>query len=391
MLDANGFKRPTYSELYAEIEADAKTKYGETANTSDRSFLGRILRLFAWFLSKVWQDTEASYYSGYKNTAEGVQLDRLAPQVGITRNLATWAQGTLQITGAASYTVSAGFRVATVAGTIFETLAPIVLNGSGQGSGTIRALEAGTNGNVAANTITVVVNPDANVTSVTNPAATIGGQDKETDLEMRNKWTDSLAGGGAATIDAVRAALLRVAGVRAAVVIENDTSATDSAGRPPKSFEAYVLGGTAADIGQAILGSKAAGIESYGSESVVVNDLAGNAKTMKFTYAEEVAVYVRLTVTKNSAYPSNGDVQLTNAAVRYIGGEATTGQLYAGLNMGEDVIYSRIIAAAYSVPGVEDVAVEVSTNGSTWTQANVVIDPQEVAQTSASLITVVSS
>ncbi|TMV49353.1 hypothetical protein FE783_12620 [Paenibacillus mesophilus] len=388
MLDADGFKRPTHSELYAEMEIEAKAKYGETVNTSDRSLLGRILRLFAWFLSKAWQDTEASYYSAYKNTSDGVQLDRLAPQVGITRNLSTWAQGTLQVSGVAGYTVPAGFRVATEAGTIFETLAPIILNGSGSGSGTIQALDAGTGGNVAANTITVIIKPDANVTSVNNPAESSGGQDKETDLELRDKWTDSLAGGGAATIDAVRAALLRVTGVRAATVIENDKNTPDSDGRPPKSIEAYVLGGVAADIGQAILGSKAGGIEPYGSESVVVNDLAGNPHTMKFTYAAEILIHVRVTVTKNASYPTDGNTQMTNAIVRYIGGEATTGQLYVGLNMGDDVIYSRLIAAAYSVPGVEDVLIEVSTNGTTWTQANVAVDPQEVAQTAHTLITV---
>ncbi|MDF2657754.1 MAG: baseplate J-like protein [Paenibacillus sp.] len=391
MLDANGFKRPTYDELYAEVEAEAKVKYGETANTSERSFLGRILRIFAWFLNKAWQGSEASYYSAYKNSADGVQLDRLAPQVGITRNLSTWAQGTLQVTGVAGYTVPSGFRISTSSGIVFETLQPIVLNGSGSGSGTIQALEAGTGSNVAANTIVVIVNPDANVTSVNNAAATSGGQDKETDLELRDKWTDSLAGGGAATIDAIRAAILRVAAVRAATVIENDTSVTDGAGRPPKSFEAYVLGGAAADIGEAILKSKAAGIESYGSQSVSVNDLSGNPHTIKFSYAAEINIHIKATVTKNAMYPIDGDTQMTNAFVRYVGGEATTGQLYVGLNMGDDVVYSRLYAAAYSVPGVEDVTIELSLNGTTWTQANIAIDPQEVAQTANTLITVVSA
>jgi uncharacterized phage protein gp47/JayE len=389
MLDAKGFKRPTYDEIFSEMQAEAKAKFGENVNTSERSFLGILLRIVAWFLSKVWQTTENTYYSSYVNTAEGVQLDRLGPYVGIQRKLATWATGTIQLTGTPGHTEPAGFRVETSAGVAFETVEDITLDENGVGTGEIRALEAGTIGNVAANTITVISNPNANITSVTNPEPTSGGQNKETDQEFRERFVLSTAGGGAATIDSIRSALLRTPGVRAAVVIENNTMTTDASGRPPKSFEAYVLGGEPTDIAQTILNTKAAGIEAYGSESVVVNDISGNPHTIRFSYAEEVPVHVRVTVWKNTSYPVDGDTQIRSSVVRYIGGEDGDGQLYVGLNMGDDVIHSRIIAAVYKVAGIEDAKVELSTDGLTWTEANVSIDPQEVAQTSHSIITVV--
>ena len=109
MLDAKGFRRPTYAEIFEEMEKEAKARFGENVNTSERSFLGILLRLFAWFLSKVWQATENSYYGSYVNTAEGVQLDRLGPYVGIQRKLQTWATGTIQLSGTPGYTEPAGF------------------------------------------------------------------------------------------------------------------------------------------------------------------------------------------------------------------------------------------------------------------------------------------
>lgn len=199
----------------------------------------------------------------------------------------------------------------------------------------------------------------------------------------------STAGGGAATIDSIRSALLRTPGVRAAVVIENNTMTTDVAGRPPKSFEAYVLGGDPQDIGQTILNTKAAGIESYGSESVVINDISGYPHTIKFSYADEIQIHAKVTVWTNNQFPVDGDTQIESAIIRYIGGEDYDGQLYVGLNMGDDVIHSRIIAAVYKVAGIEDAKVELSTDGSTWAEANISIDPQEVAQTSHAIIEVV--
>lgn len=389
MLDAKGFRRRTYNEILAEMEKDARARFGENVNTSDRSAFGILLRLFAWFLSKVWQTAENTYYGAYVNTAEGVQLDRLGPYVGIQRKLATWAMGTIKMNGTPGHTEPAGFRVETPSGVAFETVEDITLDEDGDGAGEIRAMEPGTIGNVAAGTITVISNPNANITSVTNPEPTTGGQNKESDQEFRERFVQSTAGGGAATIDSIRSALLRTPGVRAAVVIENNTMTMDAAGRPPKSFEAYVLGGKSKDIGQTILNTKAAGIESHGMESVVVEDISGNSHTIRFSYAVEVPIHIRVTVRTNNQYPADGDVQVESAIIRYIGGEDYDGQLYVGLNMGDDVIHSRVIAAVYKVAGIEDATVELSTDGDTWTQANIPIDQQEVAQTSHAIIEVV--
>lgn len=391
MLDSKGFKRPTYNELITDMESEARAKYGADINTSERSFLGIILRLFAWFLSKVWQDTEDTYNSAYVNTADGNQLDRLGPYVGIQRNLSTWATGTIEITGTPGYTVPSGFRLSTIAETFFETLEDITLDAAGNGNGNIQALEPGTIGNVAAGVITIVANPDANVTSVTNPQPTSGGQNKETDPEFRERFAQSTAGGGAATIDSIRSALLRTPGVRAATIIENDKNTPDPDGRPAKSFEAYLLGGDPTDIGQAILANKAAGIESYGNKSITVKDLAGTPHEIKFSYALERGVYIRLTLTKNNQYPADGDKQITSSLIRYVGGEDADGQIYAGLGLGDDVIHSKLIAAAYSVPGIDDMIVETSTDGTTWSDANVTIGANEVAQTTYNLITVVGA
>jgi hypothetical protein len=179
--------------------------------------------------------------------------------------------------------------------------------------------------------------------------------------------------------------------VRAAIVIENYTKQVDASGRPPSSFEAYVLDGSDEDVANTILNTKAAGIEPWGSISFIVADLSGNLHTMRFSRAEEIMVRLRVTVTTNSSFPAAGVAKIISSLIQYIGGEDTDGQLYTGLNMGSDVVYSRIVAATYKVDGLDDVTIEVSSDGTTWTSGNLAIAAHQVAQTSYQMIEVIGA
>ncbi|MGG6311556.1 baseplate J/gp47 family protein [Paenibacillus macerans] len=387
MLDKTGFKRRRFDDLFAEMEDKAREAFGETINTSIRSPLGIILRIFAWFLSLLWGTAEDVYNSGYVGTAEGNNLDRLGPYVGTSRIMEQWASGSITITGTPGYTVAAGFRGATTTGIAFETLTDIVLEG-GSGTGIIRALEPGISGNVATNTIVVVVNPNSDVFSITNPAPTTGGREKETDAEFREKWDQSVAGGGAASVDAIRGALLRLEGVRAAAVIENNTIEPDEAGRPPKSFQAYILGGDDQVIAETIFSTKSGGIQPYGDVTKEVVDLGGQTHAVSFSRSEEVPIHVSVDIKRNDRYPADGDDQVRSALILYIGGEYG-GSYFNGLSMGAAVVYTRLISAVYSVPGVEDLTLTVGPEGN-LAPSNVVIQPFQVAQTRAEDIEVIS-
>ncbi|NHN29441.1 baseplate J/gp47 family protein [Paenibacillus agricola] len=389
MLDSQGFKRKRYADLIVEMEAKAREVYGETINTSERSPLGILLRIFAWFLSKPWEKAEDVYYSAYINTAQGIQQDRLGPYVGITRIPEQFATGSVNFTGEAGHMIAAGFSVRTPSGIYFTTLSGVTLDGTGLGMAPIRASAAGARGNVAAGTIVEIVNPNPNVTSVANGTAAAGGREKESDSEFRERFQLSVSGGGASTVDSIRGALLRIADVRAATVIENTTLVTDSAGRPGKSFQAYVLGGDSQAIAQSILDTKAAGIETYGDVSSIVTDLSGLERTIKFSYAEELAIHLRVNITRNDQYPADGDEQIRTALIRYIGGEASDGSLYSGLGMGNDVIYTKLISAIFKVEGVEDVELEAATTGG-YSAGNIAVLSNQVAQVVYSDIEVVS-
>ncbi|WP_313893848.1 baseplate J/gp47 family protein [Psychrobacillus sp.] len=388
-LDRNGYKRKNYDDLLTDMSAKAKEKFGENANITERSVLGILLRIMAWFLSLAWQDNENVYYSAYRKTADGAQLDMLLPYAGITRNLDQYAFGALEITGTPNHLVSAGFLVSkNNLDNFFETTEDVVLGSNGKAIVEIKAVELGSIGNVAANTITEIVNPDADVTSVTNISDTKGGREKETDLEARERASITVEGMGSATTNAIRTNLLKIPSIRAATVIENFGDVPDAYGTPKRSIQAFVLGGTDEEVAIAVFEKKAGGIQPYGTTYVDVIDDSKNLQQIGFTRAIEVPIYIKVALATNNSFPSDGIEKTKSVLIKYIGGTDIDSSVYAGLNMGDDVIESRLIARTYQVTGIEDVTIQLSADGTNYSETNLIIGMQQVAQADAANIEV---
>ncbi|MBY0085781.1 baseplate J/gp47 family protein [Brevibacillus brevis] len=373
MLDEKGFKRKRFADLFDSLETKAKAVFGEQVNTSERSPLGIILRLFAWGLSLLWQIAEHVYNSAYVDTAEGVSLERVGKYIGIKRRGSLPAKGEVILRGEPGTVVPAGFLVGTEANALFATKEELTFDHTRTGKVEIEAVEPGTKGNVPAQTIVKIINPIAGVSEVINPEATKEGRDAETDVEFRKRYDDSVSKIGASTLDAIRAALLDTPGIRSALVEHNDTMAYIK-DRPPKSVEAFVYGGDDAKIAQVILETKAGGIEAYGKTVVEAKDKGGNTHKIGFTRVAEVPVYAKLTLTTNFDFPLDGAKRVRTEVIKYIGGQDENAMEYLGLGIGGDVIFSKVIHYAHNIPGIVDIALELSTDGVTYSKNNIPID-----------------
>lgn len=390
-LGVNGFLRKRYQDILDSMNTRAQELFGENVNLTEKSPLGIFFRVISWSISLAWELAEKVYFSAFVSTAEGINLDYVGKYIGAVRREAEEAAGTITITGTAATIVSAGFLVATESGTTFETTAEATIGIGGTIDVEVIALEAGVEGNVQSGTLTTIVNPQVGISSVTNAASFTTGRNIETDVEFRERYALSLAKGGSSTLDSIRASLLTTTGVRAALVVENVTMLDDIDGRPPKSIECYVLGGSSADVAQTILDTKAAGIETYGTEAETVQDLAGNNQVINFSYADEIDIYVNIDITKNAEYPIDGDELVRTEIIKYIGGTDENTNVYNGLTMGEDVIFTQLINKVYQIPGVEDVEVESSMDGVTYDTINISIALFEVAETDFNKVVVTSA
>ncbi|ABR46664.1 conserved hypothetical protein [Alkaliphilus metalliredigens QYMF] len=390
-LGAKGFKRKKYNDIIESMNTRARNLFGEDVNVSPRSPLGLFFRVISWSVAILWQLAEKVYFSGYVDTAEGNQLDYVGKYIGIERRLAQLSEGELTITGDASTIVPQGFVVETNDGIQFQTIEEATIDGAGEVTVPIQAIVAGIESNVPANTITEITNPTEGIDEVTNTAPTTNGRNPELDQEFKERYAISVSRGGASTLDSIRASLLELDGVRASLVVENNTMITDADDRPPKSIECYVLGGNSEDVGKSILDTKAAGIESFGEETVTVNDDSGNPHDIKFTYADVVDIYSNISITKNDKYPTNGDDLVRTELIKFIGGLDEDSNVYTGLGMGQDVVYTRLIKVIYRIDGIDDVDLEIGVDGINYSVNNIVIAQAEVAEIDYTKVVVTSA
>lgn len=388
-LTKQGYKRETYEDIVTRMETKAKESFGQDVNVSQRSFIGMFIRIIAYMLSLVWQDNENVFNSAYRDTAEGKQLDALMPYSGTSRNAATTSNGEVTFVGAVGTIVELGTEVSKADETIYFTVENGIVGANGTATIPVMCTKSGVVGNADVGAINQIINPVDGLDSVSNALAIANGFERETDAELRAKAEVSVDGLGSGTTASIRTELLKVDGVRAVFVDENYSDEVNEYNTPVSALQAFVLGGQDTAIAQAILDKKSAGIRPFGTMSATVTDTAGQEKEIGFTRAVTIPINAKVTLVTNNAFESDGTEQVIKAIVQYIGGIDSQGISYNGLNMGESVVLSKLIAKIYAVNGIDDVTVELSTDDIDYTDSNVTIAQQQVAMISANAIEVI--
>ncbi len=375
-LTDRGFRRPTYAELLDALEYKARELFGSKANLTVRSPLGIFLRIFAWILNLLFATIEDVYNSRFVDTAVGTSLYNLGKAIGLRLLSAQKAVGYLQVIGTDGTIVPVGWLAATVAGTQYVVqTAGTIANGSA--TAPAMAMLAGPDGNTLPNTITVIVNPMDGITAVTNLAPFDGGRNTETDDEYRARYYESVDFAGGVNADAIAGEILQnVEGVYSAVVYENDSDDTDANGLPPHSFEAVVYGGLDGDVATQIFKRKAAGIQTYGNTTMGVVSASGLTYNISFSRPVAVPIFIKVEnlQTEPATFPSDGDEQIVQALISYIGGDVK-----GGLNIGEDVIFNRLYEPVFSISGVVDFDLSISSDGTTYGTDNIDITSRQKA------------
>ena len=346
-----GFDRKTYTEILADKEQLARNLFGENINLGDNSPMGKFIRIITFEESKIWETAENVYNSAFVNTAEGVNLNHVCKYIGISRQPATRATGEVTFEGDDDTVIPVGFLVETAGEIQFRVTEDGVVAG-GEVTVPVQAVLTGVAGNVSAGTVTLITNPTVVLTSVTNAAPMTGGQNMETDTALRARYQMSVARPGSSTSESIEATLLDIEGVMDAICRVNETMAPVG-DIPPKSIAPIVYGGISQDIAEAIFATKAAGIQSAAAppppdplgEEVTITDSRGVDHVIGFARPEEVDIYVDAELAVDDNYPVDGDALVAAAIDNYIN----------DLGLGDDVIYTRIIAVMQTVPGIVDI------------------------------------
>lgn len=388
MLTSEGFKRKRYLDYMDDMSEQAKKLFGDDVNLSERSALGKFVSLIAFARAEDNELAEEVYNSRFVDTSEGYSLENNVKRALIRKK--EWLKSTdyVQLTLEKGSDVREGTLVGTDYGVMFETLSSVKAPEAGVYEVRVLAMEYGRVGNVKVGDITKIINPTMGFISVTNDKPFLNGQDEETDSELRDRYYGSLGKAGNRRVESIRARVLdEVEGVRACLVIDNDSMEPDSDGRPPKSFETIVLGGLPDELARKVYEAKSGGIQAYGSTVKQVEDSKGKMHSIGFSYAQSLQVYIQAKVKKGRNYPIDGDDQVKLQLVRFIGGTVDN-QVYTGLGMNEDVVLARLEAQLFRVEGVEDVKLSLSTDGLIYLEENIEIGFAQVAETDSSKIEV---
>lgn len=376
MITALGLERPTYDDILQSQIQRCKELFGEDIDTSELSVLGKFIRIVVYDLAQAYEDLESTYYARFPNTSSGINLDRLCPYAGITRNPAIAATRKVEISGTANAIIKMGFLFSadeTETEITYYTVEDVTLDSKGKGTVNVTCTELGIIGNVELGTITKITNPSVDVDSVKDIEVIAIGEAAESDYKLRKRWLQAIGGGGSGTAASIRSEIYRIQNVESVTVIENDSDYTDAQGRPPHSFEAYVFAPLVGDteIAKAIFRKKPIGIKSYGNLSAVFLDDYDIEQTVNFTRSTEVEIRVNIEIRVNNDFEGIvGKEKIAERISDYV----------MNLGNGEDVYRTKFYSFVHSAAGVVEVpSITISADGGkTYTENNVMCDPWEL-------------
>jgi uncharacterized phage protein gp47/JayE len=240
----------------------------------------------------------------------------------------------------------------------------------------------------SAGALTTIITATTGWDSVNNLADAATGRVNETDADLRARYAGGVYQLGAGTLPSFAANLLaNVLGVQAVRVFENDTTATDTIGRPPHSLHFVVDGGLDAEVATEIYRIKPAGISTYGEQVVGITDDNGLTTSIKFDRPTPVYVWIRAAVTvleDGDEFPDDGTTQIQAALL-------AKGQ---ALSIGQDVRWQAFMGPCFDVTGVGEVDLEFGTSTdpedepADWSASNITIADYEVAEFAAGRIEV---
>jgi uncharacterized phage protein gp47/JayE len=181
------FSRPTLSDLIVRAFADIQSRLQGSDATLRRSNLNVLSRVHAAAVHGLygfiqWLATQIIY-----DTAETEFLERWASIWKIYRKPASFATGTVTLTGTNDVTIPALTELQRADGALYTTDADVNI-AAGTATVAVTAVEAGAAGNAVTGYVLTLTTPIGGVTAMATAGILSGGADAETDTALRARF-----------------------------------------------------------------------------------------------------------------------------------------------------------------------------------------------------------
>jgi len=325
-ITSQGFRRPSLAEIIEENKTTALSNefFGPEEDVGDLSPLGIWIQLISRKEDNFWKQLESLYYNCFIDTAVDNSLDYLVGLGGITRNPATSSIVTLLFTGVEDSIIPIGTICRTRQEILFITTEELTIGSGGTVQVSAKAINPGLGGTVAENSIVDIVTPppQGGIDSVNNPQPSIGGQERETDAELRFRYKTRGTSGGSSVV-AIQTLLQDLDGVIIAQGFENDNFYEDEEGRPPNSMEFVIEGGESSKIAEIFEIKKAGGTRLFGDIEFTKVDNSGISRIYRWNQPTPTDIFVKITIITKSNWVNGSESIVKTNLIKLVGGVDT--------------------------------------------------------------------
>lgn len=380
-IDNTGMHVPTYEDIRDNLIDSMKTIFGQDIYIDEDTQDYQQISIFAKKIYDVNSLAVLVYNNRTANTAIGVGLDNLCALVGIERKPATYSIVQLTVTGDPGTVITSG--QASDGANTWDLPNEVEIPSNGTITVTSKCHKAG-NISAPAGTITTIITPTYGWTSVTNTYAATPGDNVETDAELRARYYLSTLAPSHSIFESLLASLTAVEGVEKVKGYENDTSEVSAEGFPAHSVTFVVQGGDEQPIAANIYYKKTPGCYTNGTTEVDFVSNTGDSTVIRFYRPTVKNVWVKISLKKLAPYNNIYASEIQNAMTEYINGLGIAETLYNSVLWG--VAVSQM--DAISTPAYSVLSVQTSTNGTTYSDADITLNFNEVFATEEAKIIV---
>lgn len=348
-IDATGISAPSYEEIYASLQEKARTIYGSDIAITPDTQDGQMLAIYAQGIHDSNQVAIAVYNSIRPSYAQGTALDGLVKINGIARALPSKSAADGDIIGVSGTTINNGI-VQDQNGHKWDLPEVVVIPEAGVISVTVTAQEDG--GIVApVGTISQIATPTLGWQEFASTTDSLPGSPVETDAALRRRQTTAAALTSKANLAGILAALEDLDGVTRVRVYENDSGGVDANGLVAHSIAVVIEGGDDRDIAETIGQEKAGGCALNGTTVQSYTDpLTSVSYNISFYRLATDIVPVTITLQAASGWNDSVEAEIKQSISDYI----------SGLDIGEDVQFSRMFLPAYLNGGAHSTSFHIT-------------------------------
>lgn len=362
IIDANGFKAESFTEILTRLSNGLKNIYGQDINLDQDTPDGQQLGIQANIISD-FQDLALYIYNSMDpDLADGANFDKLLKLLARTRLPSSRSTVDIEMVLNKTVSIPASYTIKD-------------LNNQNWIIGTAQTLDAGTHlvsfysedwGNITAepNTINEQVTILTEVVSINNPESAISGRDEESIVQVRERRNKILEINASSTIGSIIGKILDLNGVVDAVPYENMTKIYDPVRDiQPNSYWIVVKGGDISQISEIIAKDKTGGtglkgkVETVYIEKFVRKD--GSVREfyhdVKFDRPTEVSIHIKFKVSRK--------VSTQSIDIEHIKDTLANKEFYIAQNITVTELYSTIYSAATNYIATD---LEVSKDGVVW-------------------------